>query len=122
MGPQPETTLIKMKADLLRAIDDKEVAYLVILYLSAVFDTVDHVILKQSLRERFGVNGWVLAQLESYLTDGYQEVVTADPVIGQVTSVLAILTYEVPHRSVLVGPIVLTLYTTPLGGMQKIQS
>ena len=40
-----ETTLIKVKADLLRAIDNKEVACLVPLDFSAAFDMIDHAIL-----------------------------------------------------------------------------
>ena len=40
-----ETTLLKVKADILRAMDNQEVVCLVLLDLSAAFDTVNHEIL-----------------------------------------------------------------------------
>ena len=52
-----ETALIKVKADLLNAIDNKEVVCLVLLDLSAEFDTVDHQILLERLKKMFGFTG-----------------------------------------------------------------
>ena len=42
-----ERTLLKVKADIHQAIDNREVICLVLLNLSTVFDTIDHTILLQ---------------------------------------------------------------------------
>ena len=55
-----ETALVKVKADLLNAIDNKEVVCLVLLDLSAAFGTVDHQILLERLEKRFGFTGLVI--------------------------------------------------------------
>ena len=44
-GHSMETALLKVPDDMLRALDNQEVMCLVLLDLSAAFDTVDHVIL-----------------------------------------------------------------------------
>ena len=64
-----ETALTRIHNDILRAIDDNECVILVLLDLSAAFDTVDHGILIDRLRHRFGITGKALALIESYLTE-----------------------------------------------------
>ena len=54
-----ETALLKVKTNILDAIDKKEVMCLVMLDLSATFDTVNHHLLLNRLKYRFGV--WNLA-------------------------------------------------------------
>ena len=51
-----ETALLKVKTNILQAFE-KEVMCLVLLDLSAAFDTVDHQILLSRLRKRFAVRG-----------------------------------------------------------------
>ena len=57
-----------MTNDMMKSIDNNEMASLVLLDLSAVFDTVDHDILIKRLHMDFGISGNVLKWLTSYLT------------------------------------------------------
>ena len=50
-----ETVLIKVKDDILRAIDNQTVTCLILLDLSAAFDTVSHPLLLYRLRHCFGI-------------------------------------------------------------------
>ena len=61
-----ETALVKVLSDILLAIDASDLAALVLLDLSAAFDTVDHAILLRRL-ETFGLGGTVLHWFELYL-------------------------------------------------------
>ena len=69
-----ETTLLKVKSDLISAIGNQEIACLVLLDLSAAFDTVDTGVLLQRLTNRFGITGTVKTWIASYLTDQSQKV------------------------------------------------
>ena len=60
-----ETALVRIQNDILCAIDNFESVILLLLDLSAAFDTVDHSILLSRLHDRFGVNGTALAWFES---------------------------------------------------------
>ena len=51
VGHSTETALIKVKADIVNAIDNKEVVCLVLLDLSAGFNTVNHQILLERIKE-----------------------------------------------------------------------
>ena len=54
-----ETALLRVQNDLLRALDDGAEAALVLLDLSAAFDTIDHNLLLQRLASRYGITGTV---------------------------------------------------------------
>ena len=58
----------------LLALDRKEVVFLVLLDLSSAFDTIDHTLLLETLKTRFGISGQALSWFRSYLTDRFQTV------------------------------------------------
>ena len=67
-----ETALLSVHNDLVRSIDNGKVSLLVLLDLSAAFDTVDHQLLLSVLANRFSVDSNALSWFESYLTDRTQ--------------------------------------------------
>ena len=110
-----ETALLKVKRDILTAIDRKEAMCLILLDLSAAFNLVNHELLLNHLKFRFCITDTLLKWLESYLTERHQSVIiggATDP--DQKRSDKARLAQGVPQGSVL-GPILFTLYITPLG-------
>ena len=109
-----ETALLKVKTDILEAIDKKEVMCLIMLDLSAAFDTVNHHLLLNRLRYRFGVCNKVLAWLESYLTNRTQKVVIQNEDGQKGQSAKKPLTQGIPQGSIL-GPILFNLFVAPLG-------
>ena len=106
-----ETTLLGIHNDLILAMDCGEVTSLILLDLSAAFDTVDHSILLHRLQHWFGLHGTSLDWFSSYLTSRSQAVS-----IQNSTSSFSNLSCGVPQGSVL-GPLLFTLYTTPLGSV-----
>ena len=62
-----ETALLKMKNDLLMAMDKGQVTLLVLLDLSSAFGTVEHEILLERLMSTIRLRGKVLSWFESYL-------------------------------------------------------
>ena len=89
-------------------IDNKCEAVLVLLDLSAAFDTIDHAILLDSLRDRYGFSGTVPRWIESYLKDRPQCIV-----LDKILSRPRYLSCGVPQGSVL-GPLLFSLYIAPL--------
>ena len=104
-----ETALLRVQNDLLRAVDESGAAILVLLDLSAAFDTIDHSVLLRALEHQFGFTGRVLTWFASYLCGRVQAIK-----IGQAISQFIELTFGVPQGSVL-GPVLFTLYTSSLG-------
>ena len=110
-----DTALVKVKTDILAAIDRKEAMCLTLLDMSTAFDTVNHDLLLNHLKFRFGITDTVLKWLESYLTGRHQSVIIGGATdLDQKRSDKAGLAQGIPQGSVL-GPIHLTLYITPLG-------
>ena len=103
-----ETALLRVHNDIMLALDARKDVILIMLDLSAAFDTLDHGILLNRLQQRFGVTGTALEWFRSYLSNRSQSVS-----IDATTSREAVLHFGVPQGSVL-GPILFTLYTTPL--------
>src|SRR3977135_128017 len=107
-----ETALLRVQNDILTSIDNKKVTLLVLLDLSAAFDTVDHTILLNRLKN-IGITGLVYDWFSSYLTGRTQAVF-----LDGVSSDSVNLTCGVPQGSVL-GPILSNIYTQPLGEIAK---
>jgi len=99
-------------SDLLEAVARGGVAALVLLDLSAAFDTVegtvDHISLCRSLELSLGLHGPVLAWFQSYL-HGRSQYVSR----GMLRSSSVQLVCGAPHGSVL-GSILFTMYTADL--------
>ena len=74
-----ETALLKVKTDVIRALENQEVACLILLDLSAAFDTIDHNTLLRRLETRFAVTDTALNWLRSYLTNRTQAVIVGNP-------------------------------------------
>ena len=70
-----ETALLRVQNDILRAIDDKKEVILVLLDVSAAFDTIDHNILLSRLQTQYGFTDTVIKWFESYLRGRSQRVV-----------------------------------------------
>ena len=62
-----ESCLLMIKTDILDAIDNQKVTALILLDVSAAFDTIHHDILLQRLKTKFGFRGAVLKWIESYI-------------------------------------------------------
>ena len=103
-----ETALLKVLSDILLSADQQQVTLLVLLDMSAAFDTVDHAILLQRLESSFGVSGGVLSWLSSFLDGRTQRVHLLDS-----TSSVESVRSGVPQGSIL-GPLLFLLYTADI--------
>ena len=103
-----ETALLTITDDILLSLDRGDNVFLLLLDLSAAFDTVNHSLLLSRLENSFGVTGTVLQWFHSYLTGRSQFVA-----INDTKSSVRHLTVGVPQGSVL-GPILYLLYPATL--------
>jgi len=103
-----ETALVCVANDILRCVDEKKAVLLVLLDLSAAFDTVDHDVLLDRMFKRFGIQDTSLSWFRSYLSDRSQAV----QIDGCVSKIMWLL-WGVPQGSVL-GPLVFSMYSGPI--------
>ena len=61
-----------MQNDILCEIDSQKCVVLLLLGMSAAFDTVDHELLLERMSKRYGVKGNALKWLRSYIQDRKQ--------------------------------------------------
>ncbi|XP_068597914.1 uncharacterized protein [Brachionichthys hirsutus] len=104
-----ETALIKVTNDLLLSSDSGHLSILILLDLTAAFDTISHSILLSRLKTTLNITGSALSWLQSYLTNRQQFIH-----INHCSSSTAPLLQGVPQGSVL-GPLLFILYILPLG-------
>jgi hypothetical protein len=103
-----ETALLKIQNDLLLSANEQKTSALILLDLSAAFDTIDHSILLSRLTSFYGISGSALDLIRSYLTDRTQSVL-----VNNCFSPPAPILTGVPQGSVL-GPLLFSLYTSPI--------
>jgi len=104
-----ETALVRVQNDILMAMEHQEVTALIMLDLSAAFDTVNHSILLDRLEKRLGVTSKALQWLASYLSNRQQVVK-----IENSKSHSSVLKCGVPQGSSL-GPYLFNIYSLPVG-------
>ena len=105
-----ETALVRVHNDILRAIDRKEAVFLVLLNLSAAFDTLDHNLLLAILNH-IGIDGHALKWFASYLTNRTQTVT-----MEGIKSAIHQLLYAVSQGSVL-SHILFCIYILNIGSI-----
>ncbi len=103
-----KSALVKITNDLLLASDQGCISLLVLLDLSAAFDTIDNDILIDGLQNYTGIQGQALRWFRSYLSDRYHFVY-----LNGKASQLSTVKYGVPQGSVL-GLLLFALYMLPL--------
>ena len=108
-----ESALLTVTNDILNSMGKGNVTALTLLDLSAAFDTIDHRLLLNRLKEWFGIDGIALDWLADYLTDRCQLI----NIQGKLSVPLSLL-YGVPQGSIL-GPLLFILYTSPLSELIK---
>ena len=111
-----ETATLKIYSDLLMAADRGECSILVLLDLSAAFDTVNHKILLQRLHDQFGIEGQAHKWITSYLHNRCQRVMTDNLLSSE-----AFLSLNVPQGSIL-GPGEYSDFTEPVGRVIRAKS
>lgn len=103
-----ETALLRIKNDVLLSMNEQHVTILVLLDLSAAFDTIDHGVMLSTLSSKLGLSGASLDWFSSYLQERSQRVS-----IRGCNSDKFDLRFGVPQGSCL-GPLLFTIYTSKL--------
>jgi len=102
-----ETAILRINNDLIEFMSQKKCVLLIMLDLSAAFDTVNHQILLNDLIS-IGINGTELSWFKSYLSERKQAIC-----FNNKMSKLYDIKYGVPQGSVL-GPLLFLIYTRTL--------
>ena len=103
-----ETALVRVQNDILRTLDQGGAAILVLLDLSAAFDTIDHSILLSRMESVLGVRGSALQWFKLYLLGRKQRIKINDD-FSENQEIL----WSVPQGSVL-GALLFLIYIIPL--------
>ena len=108
-----ETLLMKIHDDVMQSMGKGEVSILVLLDLSAAFDTIDHTILIQRLKDRYNIHGRALEWFKSYLSQRSQAITVNDTISDK-----TYMKYGVPQGSKL-GPILFNSYIAPVSEVAR---
>ena len=100
-----ETAVLKIQSDLLMMMDKRDNAVLLLLDLSAAFDTINHKLLLEKLQYKYNITGTVLTWIKSYLSERKFKVLINNSLSSECT-----LEIGVPQGSIL-GPLLFILYT-----------
>ena len=112
-GHSCETALIRVYNDIVTTIGKGNGSGLVLLDLSAAFDTIDHENLFNHLEKYVGISGNALKLIKSYFSGRTQRVMI-DGILSDVASLIC----GVPQGSVL-GPLKFCLYLLPLAAILR---
>ena len=112
-GHSCETALLRVYNDIVTTVGKGNGSFLVLLDLSAAFDTIDHDNLFYILEKYVGIGGSALRLIRSYFSDRTQRV-QIDGIMSDFASLLC----GVPQGSVL-GPMKFCLYLLPLGAILR---
>ena len=112
-GHSCETASLRVYNDIVTTVGKGNGSFLVLLDLSAAFDTIDHDNLFCILEKYVGIGGSALRLIRSYFSDGTQRV-QIDAIMSDFASLLC----GVPQGSVL-GPMKFCLYLLPLGAILR---
>ena len=107
-GHSCETLLLKLMDDILVAVDKQFGVVVMIVDLSAAFDTVDHSLLLNMLQFKYCITGSALKWLKSFLSDRTQRVR-----VGDCLSESLIVVFGVAQGSVL-GPLLFNMYCSSI--------
>jgi hypothetical protein len=108
-----ETLLTKIHNDIMVNGNNGDLTLLVLLDLSAAFDTIDHDILIRRLEHKYGIKHTALNWFKSYISDRTQSIS-----INNTDSVEKCLKYGVPQGSKL-GPILFNSYIAPVSEVSQ---
>ena len=107
-GHSTESALLKVQADILHNMEQQWVTLLVLVDLSAAFDTVNHPTLFQCLERQFGFHDSVLSWYKSYLSNRKQCII-----LNGMQSNTFHLPFGVP-QGLCLGPVLFTQYASSL--------
>ena len=108
-----ETALLKLQNDVIMYFDQGKCVFLVLLDLSAAFDTIDHTMLINLLEPQYHMSGTTLKWMRSYLS-GWSSRINISGEFSEPWTAQ----FGVPQGSVL-GPILFTLYLAPVSHIMK---
>ena len=103
-----ETAVLKIHNDVLLMLDQKSHVVLMLLDLSAAFDTINHDLLVNRLKKSYGLDGYIIKWIQSYLKNRSFKVV-----VNGKKSDSSSLNIGVPQGSIL-DPLLFILYTKDL--------